>query len=92
MHSVELPRRRFLLGLMAAPAIVRAASLMPIRCYGGPAGGAMSDGVALTSMSHPEGEWLYVSPDIELRTLQTIEQILPGGQWDRCSIRIYQRT
>lgn len=27
---IELPRRRFLLGLISAPAIVRAASLMPI--------------------------------------------------------------
>lgn len=33
--TIEIPRRRFLIGLgalVAAPAIVRASSLMPVRC------------------------------------------------------------
>lgn len=37
-----------LIGLIAAPAIVRATSLMPIKSW-------IDDGIALNSMSHPPG-------------------------------------
>lgn len=54
MAVILTTRRKFLLGLgaasgalIAAPSIVRASSLMPVKV---PAGG---DGIALTSMAHP---------------------------------------
>jgi hypothetical protein len=45
-------RRGFITGLIslvAAPAIVRAGSLMPVKSY------LLDDGIALNCMSHPEG-------------------------------------
>lgn len=51
-------RRSFLLGaagILAAPAIVRASSIMPVKTL------AYGDGVALTSMAHPRlaGVWYW---------------------------------
>lgn len=50
MTDLILPRRKFLTGLMgiiAAPAVVKAANLMPVKLV------QFDNGVALTSMAHP---------------------------------------
>lgn len=50
MTGLILPRRKFLTGLMglvAAPAVVKAASLMPVKLV------QFDNGVALTNMAHP---------------------------------------
>jgi hypothetical protein len=50
MTDIILPRRKFLtglLGIVAAPAVVKATSLMPVKLVD------FGDGVALKSMAHP---------------------------------------
>jgi len=50
MTDLILPRRKFLTGLMglfAAPAVVKASSLMPVKLID------FGDGIALKSMAHP---------------------------------------
>lgn len=49
MTDIVIPRRKFLtglIGIVAAPAVVRASSLMPVK-------GFISDGIALTAIPHP---------------------------------------
>lgn len=76
MTGLVLPRRRLLaglIGLMAAPAIVRASSLMPVRAHDFSlpftetyqdtleiyGEDVLSDGVALQSMAHPPGTMTF---------------------------------
>lgn len=71
MTDLILPRRKFLTGLMglvAAPAVVKAASLMPVKLV------QFDNGVALTSMAHPvrKGSGVCLA---ELR-----EMLMPGLQ------------
>lgn len=52
-------RRNFLLGMLAAPLVVRAASIMPVRSM------AIGDGAPLMSMAHPEDfRWGTSNSDI----------------------------
>ena len=51
MTDLIMPRRSFitgLVGLVAAPAVVKASSLMPVKVF------QFNDGIALTSAAHPE--------------------------------------
>jgi hypothetical protein len=53
-----MPRRKFLtglFGLVAAPAVVKAANIMPVKYI--PQHLHELDGVGLTSMAHPVYEW-----------------------------------
>lgn len=71
MTNIILPRRKFLTGLMglvAAPAVVKASSLMPVKLVD------FGDGVALKSMTHPIGKGSGVCLS-ELREL-----LMPGLQ------------
>jgi hypothetical protein len=50
MANLIMPRRKFLtglFGLVAAPAVVKAANIMPVKLV------QLDNGVALTSMTHP---------------------------------------
>ena len=58
MTDLLMPRRKFLtglFGLIAAPAIVKAANIMPVKCI--PQHLHELDGIGLTNMSHPVYEW-----------------------------------
>ena len=61
MTELLMPRRKFLTGLMglvAAPAVVKAANIMPVKYL--PQHLHELDGVGLTSMAHPVYEWKEV--------------------------------
>lgn len=59
MSIIRPSRRNFLLGMLAAPVIVRAASIMPCKSA------AVGDGVALTSLVHPKNfRWGSCDNDI----------------------------
>ncbi len=65
-----LERRRFLAGLtglICAPAIVRAASIMPVRPW-------IGDGVAFVSMAHPMSEWTITNLDYMIFMRARIER------------------
>jgi hypothetical protein len=69
MTDIILPRRKFLtglLGLVAAPAVVKATSLMPVKLVD------FGDGVALKSMAHP------VRTGGGVNLAQIREMLLPG--------------
>jgi hypothetical protein len=71
MTDIILPRRKFLtglLGLVAAPAVVKATSLMPVKLVD------FGDGVALKSMAHP----VRTGGGIRLSELREI--LMPGLQ------------
>jgi hypothetical protein len=63
-------RRGFITGLIslvAAPAIVRAGSLMPVKSF------VLEDGVALSFIPHPEGWGNMVAADL---TETSLEQLM----------------
>lgn len=69
MADIILPRRKFLtglLGLVAAPAVVKATSLMPVKLVD------FGDGVALKSMAHP----IRTGSGVNLAQIR--EMLLPG--------------
>ena len=58
MTDLLMPRRKFLsglFGLVAAPAIVKAVNIMPVKVM--PQHLHELDGIGLTSMAHPVYEW-----------------------------------
>jgi hypothetical protein len=58
MTELFMPRRKFLtglFGLVAAPAVVKAANIMPVKYM--PQHLHELDGIGLTSMAHPIYEW-----------------------------------
>jgi len=69
MTDIILPRRKLLtglLGLVAAPAVVKATSLMPVKLVD------FGDGAALKSMAHP------VRTGSGVNLAQIREMLLPG--------------
>jgi hypothetical protein len=71
MTDIILPRRKFLTGLLgfvAAPAVVKASSLMPVKLVD------FGDGIALKSMAHP------VRTGSAIRLSELREILRPGLQ------------
>jgi hypothetical protein len=76
MTDLLMPRRKFLtglFGLVAAPAVVKAASLMPVRYI--PQHLHELDGVGLTTLAHP-----YPRLGSGINLAQIREMLMPGLQ------------